>query len=386
MESNPGTVRADLETGLGFCLLARGAAARALRRLLAARGSAAAVLELSPAEAAALAGEPVEVVAPLLAPERAPGLAGQLRRAAACGARTILLTDPEYPPLLRETADPPPVLVARGRELGAGPAVAVVGSRRATRAGLEAARVLAGGLARAGVTVVSGFARGIDAAAHAAALDAGGTTWAVLGCGADVCYPAGQAALLDRVLGSGTVLSEWPLGTEPLPFHFPVRNRIIAGLSRMAVVVEAAERSGSLITARCAAEAGRDVGAVPGPVASPVSAGTNALLKDGAILVRDAADVLAELPGEDRSRLGLAGTAGVRPAAPRAGAAPEGLDPDAAAVWSALDPREERDADLLAEASGLPADRLSAALVLLELRGLAEALPGALFVRRAAGA
>jgi DNA processing protein len=218
------------------------------------------------------------------------------------------------------------------------------------------------------VEVISGFARGIDAAAHRAVLDAGGITHAVLGCGVDVLYPPEQKGLLAGLLARGTVLSELPMGTTPQPFHFPIRNRLIAGLSRITLVVEAAEKSGSLITARYAVEYGRDVAAVPGSILSPLAAGSNALLKDGAILVRSVDDLLAELPG------------GLVPhrAAP---ASPPDLDPDARAVWEALDEAEGRDGDELELATGLGASRLAAALLRLELEGLAEALPGAVFVR-----
>ena len=181
----------------------------------------------------------------------------------ACGARLVLPDGAEYPPLLRETPDPPAALYARGRTFVPGPAVAVVGSRRASRAGLESSRLLSAGLARAGVTVVSGFARGIDAAAHGAAIGAGGATVAVFGCGIDVCYPPEQGRLLEDLLRAGTVFSEFRMGAPPLPMNFPVRNRVIAGMVPLVLVVEAAERSGSLITARLAAEYGRDVAAVP---------------------------------------------------------------------------------------------------------------------------
>jgi DNA processing protein len=273
---------------------------------------------------------------------------------------------------------PPEVLFARGRPLSGRPAVAVVGARRASRSGLEAAGLIARDLARAGVVVVSGFARGIDAAAHRAALQAGGETVAVFGCGLDVCYPPEHEALLADLLSNGTALSEFPMGTKPLPYYFPVRNRIIAGLVRIVCVVEAAERSGSLITARYAAEFGRDVAAVPGSVLAPGAAGSNALLKDGAILVRGAADLLTELPAADRARLKV-------PAAVGEGGARDptaGLDGDSAAVFAALHPDDPRDPDALLQATGLTAARLSAALVRLELEGLATALPGAVFVRR----
>jgi DNA processing protein len=369
------TMRMPTDIVLSWGLRVRGTRARALARLLLATGSVEKVLALAPAEAVALGGEPG--CEELLAPPGGADLVAARARLEALGARTIAICDVEYPALLKEIADPPPVLFVRGEPLAKAPVVGVVGSRRASRTGLETARRLSAGLARAGVVVVSGFAHGIDAAAHAAALDEMGETWGVLGCGLDVPYPAAHGRLRERIVAGGAFLTELPPGTPPEPWHFPARNRIIAGCARLVVVVEAAPRSGSLITARCATEAGRDVGAVPGPVLGELSAGTNALLKDGAILVRDAADVLRELPDEDLVRL--------RPAArPSGGDAPATpADPDAARVLLALDPVEPRAADELAAATGLSAARLSAALVLLELEGLAEALPGALFARKA---
>jgi len=358
---------------LSWGLAARGNRARVLSRLLRAAGSVEALLARPPEGASA--EDPADVAA-LLAGDPPPGLDDARRRLAAAGARVVAICDAEYPTLLRESPDPPPVLFVRGRPLGASPVVGIVGSRRASRNGLEAARLVAAGLARAGVVVVSGFALGVDAAAHGAALEAGGETWGVLGCGVDVPYPAAHDRLRARILEGGALVSELPPGTPPEPWQFPVRNRIIAGCARLVLVVEAALRSGSLITARCAAEAGRDVAAVPGPVIGENAAGSNALLKDGAILVRDAADVLRELPDEDLRLL--------RPAALPGDAGPPRPpeDPDAARLFLALDAAEPRDADALGAATGLSAARLSAALVLLELEGLAEALPGALFARR----
>jgi DNA processing protein len=374
------TQRMPADVALSWSLRVRGARARVLARLLLAAGSVEEALARPPEEAAALAGVSPGEVAPLLDATPAPGLDVARRRLETAGARLVTLCDAEYPALLRESPDPPPLLFARGRALGDAPAVAIVGSRRATRAGLEAARRIADGLARAGAVVVSGFAHGIDAAAHDAALAAGGETWGVLGCGVDVPYPAAHERLRARILEGGALLSELPPGTPPEAWQFPVRNRIIAGCARVVVVVEAALRSGSLITARCAAEAGRDVAAVPGSILAEQSEGTNALLKDGAILVRDAADVLRELPDGDLARL----RPGSGPAQEEAPRPPD--DPDAARVWLALDAAEPRDADALAAATGLSAARLSAALVLLELEGLAEALPGAVFARRPARA
>jgi DNA processing protein len=328
---------------------------------------------MSPAEAARAAGEAEDVVAPLLAPDLG-ATDGDLRRLEAVGARILFFGDPEFPELVRQITDPPPLLFARGAPLSEAPAIALVGARRASRVALEVAAVLARGLAEAGVSVVSGFARGVDAAAHRAALEAEGPTIAMFGCGIDVCYPAEQRGLLETLLASGTALSEFPMGDGPEPWHFPVRNRLIAGLSRIVCVVEAAERSGSLITARCAAGYGRDVAAVPGSVLAPGAEGSNALLKDGAIFVRSADDLLAELPEEDRRKLN-------RSVAAKTAASVPDLPPDSAALLAVLDPDEPRDADALIPAAGLDAARFSAALLHLEIEGLATALPGALFVR-----
>lgn len=368
-----------LERGLRFTRGVRTREVAALRRLLTAAGSVDAALEMATARASDVTGEPEEFLAPLLAPLSPADLEEQASRMSRSGARVVVLTDAEYPRLLAETPDAPPALFVRGRPLGGRPAVAVVGARRASRAGLETAHHLGRQLAGAGVLVVSGFARGVDAAAHRGALETG-TSLGVFGCGADVCYPTDQRRLLEALLAKGSVVSEFPMGTHPEPFRFPIRNRIIAGLSRIVVVVEAAERSGSLITARLAAEYGRDVAAVPGAILSPCAAGSNLLLKDGAILVRSVEDILRELPDEERALL----AARSAPGADADLVLPEGLSADAVRLFGALDPDEPRDADALALAAGLPASRLSGALVALEIEGLLQALPGALFLRKRA--
>ena len=210
--------------------------------------------------------------------------------------RRIRLRDPEYPALLRAIHDPPPQLYLRGEAdaaLLAGPAVAMVGARSCSSYGRSVTRALARDVAGAGVVVVSGMARGIDGEAHRGALDAGGATVAVLGCGIDRDYPAAHAELARRICDSGgLVVSEYEPGVEPAPWRFPARNRIIAGLGRATVVVEARERSGALITADFALEEGRDVLAVPGEITSALSAGTNALLRLGATPVTCVDDVL----------------------------------------------------------------------------------------------
>lgn len=270
--------------------------------------------------------------------------------------------DAEYPRLLREVYDPPPVLYVRGalRADDAAASVAIVGSRAATPQGRALARRMARDLAAAGATVVSGLARGIDAAAHRGALDAAGRTVAVLGSGLDRVYPPENAALAADIAEKGAVVSEFPLGTIPYPGHFPKRNRVIAGWSRAVVVVEAAERSGALVTARVALEEGRDVLAVPGHPSQAASAGCNQLIRDGAPLVRDALDVAREigLPLE------VAQEAATGDHVLRAlrGDAPSSLEE-------------------LQERSGLETPALLARLTELELADKVRRLPGALFLR-----
>jgi len=223
-----------------------------------------------------------------------------LAAARARGLSFLPLRAPDYPAWLSQIPDPPIGLWSKGSAALVERSVAIVGSRQATPGGLLVAGQLGGDLARAGWTIVSGMALGVDGAAHAAALDAGGTTVAVLGCGADIVYPYSHRTLAARILAQGRILSEFPPGTPPLPWHFPQRNRIISGLSRAVIVVEASQHSGSLITARLAMEQGRDVLAVPGGVASGRYRGCHALIKDGARLVETVDDVLDELEGVSR--------------------------------------------------------------------------------------
>jgi len=208
----------------------------------------------------------------------------------------IRLGHAEYPPLLAEISDPPACIWTRGdRRALTGISVAIIGARAATHEGLIAARDIATDLARAGVVVVSGLARGVDSAAHSGALEGGGQTIAVLGTGIDRVYPAEHGDLAERIAASGLLVTEFPPGSPPEAWHFPRRNRIISGLSKAIVVVEAREKSGSLITARLAADQGRDVMAVPGSIVGGRNRGANALLRDGAKLVESAVDILQEL-------------------------------------------------------------------------------------------
>lgn len=256
-------------------------------------------------------------------------------------------------------------------------AVAVVGSRDATPYGLEVAGRLAEELASRGVTVVSGLARGIDSAAHRGALRAGGRTVAVLGSGIDVVYPPENRRLAAQIEARGAVVSQFPPGTPPLAQNFPVRNRVIAGLGLGVVVVEATERSGSLITAAQAAELGREVMAVPGRVTSPQSCGAHRLIQDGAALVQNWEDVIAQLPARWRDCVRPAGAGGAREAD---GGSMGGVGPERERVLAAIG-EEPVTIETVIERSGVSAGRVVALLLDLELEGRAMQLPGQRFVQ-----
>lgn len=293
----------------------------------------------------------------------------------------LTFLDPDYPARLKTIHDPPPLLSVSGELRAADShAVAVVGTRNATPAGRLVAERLGKGLAEAGLTVVSGLARGIDAVAHRSALEAGGRTIAVLGCGIDRTYPSEHQALRRKIEEGGAVLSELALGAYPHAYHFPKRNRIISGLSFGVVVVEAAPQSGSLITARLAAEQGRDVFAVPGSVQSEQSRGTNGLIKQGAKLVETVQDVLDELvpqfePGvRERLRDRHAALTGLVESGRRT------LEGDEAMLYAAL-PAEPVHIDELIAKTSLPASSVSGLLLSLELKGAIRQLPGQFCIR-----
>ncbi len=254
-----------------------------------------------------------ELVAAGLAPAVAQSIASgcafedavaQREKMIQAGAELIPLTDPRYPPRLKEIFDPPPLLYARGRvELLGSLMLAVVGTRRPTPYGMAATGRLARDLSSAGLTIVSGMARGIDTAAHRGALDTQGGTVAVFGCGVDELYPVENRKLAKEIADKGLIVSEFPMGTPPYPQNFPVRNRIVSGMSAGVLVVEGGEYSGSAITAKLAAEHNREIFAVPGNITSKMSWAPNLLIKQGAKLVQEWNDVVAELPSEDRRRL-----------------------------------------------------------------------------------
>jgi len=283
---------------------------------------------------------------------------------AAAALRVVWRGAGEYPFWLGRIHDPPAALWVRGRLLPdeGERSVAIVGARSATPLGESFARLLARDLAAAGVTVVSGLARGIDAAAHQGALEAGGRTVAVLGSGVDRPYPRQNAELAEAVARTGALVSEFPPGSLAYKSNFPRRNRTIAGWSRVVVVVEAGERSGALITARVALEEGREVMAVPGHPSVPAAAGTNALLRDGAAVARHARDVLDELGLDPR---------------PAPAAAGPGADP----VLSLLARGVPASLEELAARASRPVPELLARLAELELEGAVRRIPGALFVR-----
>ena len=354
------------------------------RRLLAEFGSPEAVLGASTAARKAIVGA---VAASALA-DAPPGFDALLEatlawlaggtKADAAPRDVLVLGDPRYPEALLQTADPPTLLYTQGRvDLLAADAIAIVGSRNPTAQGLENARAFAAHLSRAGLVVVSGLALGIDGAAHEGALEGGsetggtgcGGTIAVVGTGLDRIYPARHRALAHRIAARGLIVSEFSIGTPSLPENFPIRNRIIAGLARGTLVVEAALQSGSLITARLALEAGREVFAIPGSIHSPQARGCNVLLKQGAKLVDSAADIVEEFS---------AARPGASPA-PRSDANADGAekeDPLLAALG--YDPIG---LDALVARTGYSAAELSARLLDLELGGRVARLPGQVFQR-----
>jgi DNA processing protein len=301
----------------------------------------------------------------------------------------LLLDDGVYPASLREIFDPPIVIYVKGAWSVCldQPCIGIVGSRRCSTYGQNAALMLARDLAQRGVTIVSGFARGIDASAHRGALEAGGRTVAVLGTGIDECYPRDHKRLASEILDSGGALvTQFPLGTPPVSENFPYRNRIISGLSLGVVVVEASENSGSLITARLAIEQNREVFAVPGNITSRNSFGTNYLIKGaGAKLVQQWQDIATELPPQIAARLlppPFGEKKNEKSLADRLAFVPAGLSQTESLVFKLLTPDSPTHLDTLVDKSRLPISELSAALLALEMRELIRQLPGRCFVRR----
>jgi DNA processing protein len=290
----------------------------------------------------------------------------------------VTFADPAYPELLKNIHDPPPVLYVKGSiESVDRNAISIVGSRRATHYGKTVAGKLAGDLARMGITVVSGLAYGVDAAAHKGALEAGGRTIAVLGCGVDVVYPRANSKIYERIPASGAVISEFPMGCQPDAGQFPMRNRIVSGLSLGTLVVEAPRKSGALITARLAMEQNREVFAVPGNIYSPYGEGCHQLIKDGAKLVENVYDIMCEVEvGLEAFDLGQ----------------PAALADDAARAEIKMSTTERKvfnylsmapvHIDVITEDCDLTASEAASALMTLELKGLVQQISGKQFIRR----
>jgi DNA processing protein len=345
------------------------------RRLLAAFGSPEAVVDATAsqlsahvsADAAAALRSPSDTLLELCR-ATAEWLAGGT---ATAPRHLVALGDPAYPPDLLQTADPPLLLHAIGRiELLRAESLAIVGSRNPSPQGTQNARAFAAGLSQRGVGIVSGLALGIDGAAHEGALEGSGRTIAVVGTGLDRVYPSRHRALAHRIAEEGLLISEHPLGTPPLAHHFPQRNRIIAGVSRGTLVVEAALESGSLITARLATEAGREVFAIPGSIHSPHAKGCHALIKQGAKLVESVEDIVDELPSLGATPQSMVASANddapSDPLLDAIGFDPVGLDE-------------------LTARTGWPAAQLQARLLELELAGRVARMPGQLFQRISSG-
>lgn len=351
---------ADLEHWLRLTLTP-GVGPRTARLLLQAFGSPEAAVSASTAALERVV--PRAVAAAIVTASLDDAIATSRSWSEQTGNHVITLADESYPPALLEIPDPPVVLFAKGRpELLRSTSVAIVGSRNATPQGIATAREFAQALSDAGLTVVSGLALGIDAAAHEGGLAGSSSTIAVTGTGLDIVYPARNRALAHRIAEKGLLLSEFPLGTGAIAHNFPRRNRLISGLSRGVLIVEAAVKSGSLTTARFGADQGREVFAIPGSIHSPLARGCHALIKQGAKLVESAQDVLEELH--------LAAPVRERPAAPP--------DDDPLLAHLGHDPC---DVDTLAVRSGLAVDVLTARLLELELEGRIASLPGGRYQR-----
>ncbi|PYS06327.1 MAG: DNA-protecting protein DprA [Acidobacteria bacterium] len=355
--------------------LVRGLGLRSANNLIRHFKHPEAVLEANRDELEAQ-GIPPEIADDLLSSKSAQRAEQEWAKAEELGVKIVDILDPVYPPLLREIFDPPIVLYLRGKKWEPDlPQVAIVGTRRPTGYGINCAERLAEDLAARGLAVTSGLARGLDAAAHRGALRAG-VTYAVFGSGLDFVYPKENRKLADLVEENGAVISEFPLGTPPSPQNFPIRNRIIAGMSLGVAVVEAAEYSGSLITVRLALESGREIFAVPGNITSPNSFGPHVLIRQGAKLVSNWQDVVEELPHPIRERI-------FAPLVAQMQAAPEPkLDGAEAKVWKLLSLQEAISIDTLLAKLPMSTSEVYSALLALEISEYVRQLPGKKYIRR----
>src|SRR6266852_3961029 len=365
-----------------------GVGSRVTARLLEHFGSAEAIFD-APRRELALLRLPLETIESIANRELQQRAESEIERVRKLGGDILVLDDGVYPSLLRETYDPPVTLYVKGAwaECLERPCVAIVGSRRCSTYGQNAALMLSRELAQRGVTIISGLARGIDAAAHRGALEAGGRTVGVMGTGLDQIYPRDHKKLADEILKhGGAMVTQFPLGTPPVSENFPYRNRVISGLSLGVLVVEAAEHSGSLITARLAMEQNREVFAVPGNITSRNSFGTNYLIKGaGAKLVQQWQDVATELPPQIAAKLlppPFGETKKGKSLADQLSLTPSDLSEHERAVFKLLTTDTPQQIDALAEGTKLSITQLTSALLALEMRELIRALPGMCFVRK----
>jgi len=356
-----------------------GVGAETFRILLSVFGTPERVFSASPGELRAVPGVGPKTAARIRRFDGWPACEAEIARARDAGITLLRSDEPGYPQELRNIFDCPPLLYVKGALPDDEVRIAVVGSRRASAYGRYATQKLCRELALKGVVVVSGLARGIDTAAHQSALSGRGRTIAVLGCGIDVVYPPENRKLYEAVAGSGALVSEYPLGAEPHAKHFPARNRIISGLSLGVVVVEAGEKSGSLITVRCALEQGREVFAVPGAIDASGSRGTHRLIKEGAKLVEGVEDILEEI----RPRLGKITVAapGSQPGAEKPPERTEGIGEEERTLLRLLGdgPRE---LDRIVAETGFHAPRALELLTRLELAGQVTQMPGKRFATK----
>ena len=358
--------------------LAPGLGTRLASRLVMALGSPRAVLQASPGALEEHGVAPLQARS-LSQPSLFEEAVKELERIRKEGCEIVTFADPRYPERLRQIFDPPVVLYARGKvDLLQAPCLAVVGARKPTPYGLAVAERMSSDLASRGLVVVSGLARGIDSAAHRGALE-GGKTIAVQGCGIDLCYPSENKRLKAQIEQTGLVISEFPMGAFAAPQNFPIRNRVISGLSLGVLVVEAAQYSGSLITARLAMEQNREVFCVPGNITNKFSWGPNTLIKQGAKLVQDWKDVIEELPAAERQRLMAVPEEQSETSAPLF---TESLGETEKALYALLSVEEARQIDNILES--LPqcsASEVLAALLELEIKGRVRQLPGKNYVK-----
>ena len=363
-----------------------GVGPRAATKLLERFGSADAVFHGRRTELESLRLKP-ETIESIIKREFHEKAATELERVKALGGDILILDDGSYPTMLREIDDPPPVLYVKGdwQACFDQPGVGVIGSRMCSTYGVNASEMLSRDLASRGITVVSGLARGIDTAAHRGAIAGKGKTIGVIGTGIDTVYPRENNGLVREILDSGgCIVSQFPLGTPPLAENFPYRNRIISGLSLGVLIVEASERSGSLITARLAMEQNREVMAVPGNITSGNSFGTNYLIKSGAKLVQQWQDIVSELPSEIAVSIlpPKIEKQKAEDAVRQPELIPADMNDNERTIWSILNPDEPVHIAILLEQCGLSFGELNTALVSLDIRDLIRVLPGKHYARR----